>query len=63
MGTVSGTAALIDANPSIPGAEIYQIGDVVDGKRIAAVSESTVVLEGASGRTVLRLQPARQPTQ
>lgn len=63
MGTVSGAAALIDANPAVPGAELYQIGDVVDGKRIAAVSESTVVLEGASGRTVLRLQPSQQPTR
>lgn len=66
FGTVvgpSGTAALIDANPAIQGAEIYQVGDTVDGRRIVAVSESTVVLEGAAGRLVLRLQPAGQPTR
>lgn len=59
VGTVSGTAALIDANPAVPGAEIYQIGDVVAGKRIVAVTESTVVLEGPAGRAVLRLQPQK----
>jgi hypothetical protein len=63
FGTVSGTAALIDANPAVPGAEIYQIGDVVDGKRILAVTESTVVLEGSAGRAVLRLPPRQQPTR
>lgn len=62
VGTISGTAALIDADPTVPGAEIYRIGDLVRGKRIAAVSESTVVLEGAAGRTVLRLPPVPQPT-
>lgn len=62
-GTVSGTAALIDADPAVHGAEIYQIGDVVGGKRLVAVSDSTVVLEGPAGRSVLRLQPTRQPTQ
>jgi hypothetical protein len=39
MGTVSGSAALIDANPSIPGAEIYQIGDLVDGKQPSSSRE------------------------
>jgi hypothetical protein len=62
IGTVSGTAALIDADPAVRGAELYQVGDVIRGKRISAVSESTVVLEGPDGRTVLRLQPAPQPT-
>lgn len=66
FGTVvgpSGTAVLIDANPAIRGAEIYQIGDTIDGRSIVAVSESTVVLEGSNGRLVLRLQPAGQPTR
>lgn len=65
FGTVvgpSGTAALIDADPAVRGAEIYEVGDVVRGSRIVAVSESTVVLEGARGRVVLRLQPAPQST-
>ncbi len=68
FGTVvgpSGTAALIDADPAVRGAEIYQIGDTVDGKQVVAVSESTVVLTGAggSGRTVLRLHPAPPPAR
>lgn len=66
FGTVlgpSGTAALIDADPKVRGAEIYQVGDTVDGRRIVAVSESTVVLDGAAGRLVLRLRPAGQPTR
>jgi hypothetical protein len=63
FGTVSGTAALIDANPAVPGAEIYQIGDMVAGKRILSVTESTVVLEGPAGRTVLRLRPSQKPTR
>jgi hypothetical protein len=65
FGTVlgpSGTAALIDADPSVRGAEIYQVGDLIEGRRIVAVSESTVVLEGGAGRIVLRLQAVRQPT-
>jgi hypothetical protein len=66
FGTVvgpSGTAALIDADPAVRGAEIYQVGESIDGRRIVAVSESTVVLEGAAGRLVLRLQPAGQLTR
>jgi hypothetical protein len=66
FGTVvgpSGTAALIDADPAVRGAEIYGVGDTVDGRRIAAVSESTVVLDGAAGRLVLRLRPAGQPNR
>lgn len=65
FGTVvgpSGTAALIDADPAVRGAEIYQVGDVVDDQRIVAVSESTVVLQGPAGRAVLRLQPASSTT-
>jgi hypothetical protein len=64
LGTVvgpSGTAALIDADPAIPGAESYGVGDRVGRRRIVAVSESTVVLDGTGGRLVLRLQPP-QPT-
>ena len=62
LGTVSGTAALVDANPEIPGAEIYQIGDVIRGKRLVAVLDSTAVLEGPTGRTVLRLEQHKPST-
>jgi hypothetical protein len=63
FGTVVGPSAvaLIDADPAIGGAEVYRVGDVVGGSRIVAVSESTVVLEGVAGRTVLRLQTAPSP--
>jgi hypothetical protein len=62
LGTVSGTAALMDADPKIPGAEIYQIGDVIRGKRLVAVLDSTAVLEGPTGRTVLKLQQPKPST-
>jgi hypothetical protein len=62
LGTVSGTAALVDANPEIPGAEIYQIGDVIRGKRLVAVLDSSAVLEGPTGRTVLRLEQHKPST-
>lgn len=58
LGTVvgpTGTAAIIDAGRA-GGAELYQIGDVVAGRRVMEVAESTVVLQGAAGRVVLRLQ-------
>ncbi|OLB48059.1 MAG: hypothetical protein AUI08_12260 [Gemmatimonadetes bacterium 13_2_20CM_2_65_7] len=60
----SGTAtALIDADPDIPGAEIYHIGDVVAGAPIVDITDSTVVLAQPSGQRVLHLQRSsrRQP--
>ena len=60
----SGTAtALIDADPDIPGAEIYHIGDMVAGAPIVAITDSTVVLAQPSGQRVLHLQRSsrRQP--
>ena len=62
LGVVSGTAVLVDANPEIPGAEIYQIGDVIRGKRLVAVLDSTAVLEGPTGRAVLRLEQHKPST-
>ncbi len=50
-----GAVALIDADPEIPGAEIYRLGDMVRGARVSAITDTTVVLDGPSGRTVLRL--------
>jgi hypothetical protein len=66
FGTVVGpssTAALIDADPVIRGAEIYQVGELVAGRRLIAVSESTAVLAGAAGRMVLRLHPTSPRTR
>jgi hypothetical protein len=51
----AGSVALIDADPRIPGAEVYRPGDMVGDSRLISVSDSTVVLEGPTGRRVLSL--------
>jgi hypothetical protein len=58
-----GAVALIDADPNIPGAEMYRLGDLVAGARLIAITDSTVTLAEPSGPLVLRLQPThrRQP--
>jgi hypothetical protein len=55
-----GAVALIDADPSIPGAEIYRVGDLVAGGRLLAITDSTVTLAQSSGPLVLRLRPAQR---
>ena len=59
--TLSGAdsgVALIEADPKIPGAELYRIGDLVRGAILTALSESTAVLERDDGSiSVLRLVP------
>ena len=50
-----GAVALIDADPAVPGAEVYRVGDVVRDGRLASIGDSTVVLTRPSGRVVLRL--------
>ncbi len=50
-----GAVALIDADPKIPGAEIYRIGDLVAGARLVEITDSTVTLAQPSGPLVLRL--------
>lgn len=52
----AGAVALIDADPAIPGAEIYRLGDRVGPYRLAAIADSAVVLRGASGVHTLRLE-------
>lgn len=47
--------ALIDANPAIPGAEVYRVGDLVAGARLIEIGDTAVVLEGPEGRRVLTL--------
>jgi hypothetical protein len=64
LSAAGGGVALIEADPRIPGAEIYRIGDGVRGAVLTALSESTAVLERQDGTTsVLRLAPrkARRP--
>jgi len=55
-----GAVALIDADPKIPGAEIYRVGDVVAGASLVAITDSTVTLAEPSGPLILRLQPAQR---
>ena len=52
----TGAVALIDANPSIPGAEIYRIGDRVSVYRLESISDTVVVLRGEAGVRTLRLE-------
>ena len=58
-----GAIALIDADPSIPGAEIYRVDDLVAGARLVAITDSTVTLAEPSGPLILRLHlaPRRKP--
>jgi hypothetical protein len=59
--TLSGAdsgVALIEADPKVPGAELYRVGDLVRGAILIALSESTAVLERDDGSlAVLRLVP------
>jgi hypothetical protein len=48
--------ALIEADPTIPGAEVYRIGDPVRRSRLVELTDSTAVLNGPEGRQVLRLR-------
>lgn len=50
-----GAVALIDADPTIPGAEIYRPGDQVAGYQLQTIDATFVVLEGPSGRRTLHL--------
>jgi len=52
----TGAVALIDANPSIPGAEIYRIGDRVSIYSLESISDTMVVLRSGSGVRTLRLE-------
>ncbi len=51
----TGAVALIDADPAIPGAEVYRPGDAVGDARLVSIADTAVVLEGPAGRTVLTL--------
>jgi hypothetical protein len=52
----TGAVALIDANPAIPGAEIYRLGDRVSIYRLEMISDTLVVLRSDSGVRRLRLE-------
>ena len=51
----SGTTALIDADPKVPGAEMYRVGDRIHGAPITRITDSTVVISRPSGSLILRL--------
>ena len=50
-----GAVALIDADPKVPGAELYRVGDELRDGRVRFISDSTVLVARPSGRLVLRL--------
>ena len=55
--------ALIDADPKVPGAEIYRVGQQVRDARLVAITDSTVTLAPLSGAPsfVLHLRKVRKP--
>jgi len=55
-----GAVALIHADPSVPGADVYHLGDLVAGGRLVAITESTVTLARPSGPVVLHLPAGRR---
>jgi len=55
----TGAVALIDADPTIPGAEIYRLGDPVRGFTLEEIADTYVVLRGASGSLTLPLETPR----
>src|SRR5437879_10318490 len=48
-----GAVALIDADPKIPGAEIYRVGDLVAGARLGGLTDSTLTAAEPRGPQVL----------
>jgi len=54
-----GAVALIDAEPSIPGAEIYRPGDLVRGLVLEEIADTYVVLRGPAGSITLPLETPR----
>lgn len=51
-----GATALIDLDPTVPGAELYRAGDTRGGWRVVAIAGDSVVLTGPRGRRVLHLK-------
>ncbi|MDQ3674130.1 MAG: hypothetical protein M3365_07130 [Gemmatimonadota bacterium] len=55
----NGAVALIDADPAVPGAEIYRVGDAIAGGRLVEIGPASVVIERSTGRQVIRLEAER----
>lgn len=59
--SASGASALIEADPRVPGAEIYRVGDPIAGGRVIEIGPSSVTIQRAAGsRQVIRLEAARR---
>ena len=56
-----GAVAVISADPGVRRAQLYEIGDTLDGARVVAISASSVTLVKPSGPIVLHLEFAGQP--
>jgi hypothetical protein len=52
-----GAVALIDHDPSLPGAELVRTGDRVGAYVLVEIGDSFVTLRGPSGTLTLRLDP------
>jgi hypothetical protein len=55
------TVALIEGGGGAAGAHLYRVGDAIAGGRVAAITDSAVVIRGAAGRRVLRLHSPARP--
>ncbi len=57
IGSTGGRAtALLDADPRVPGAEIYQVGDALPGGgRVVQIEDDHVVIDSPEGRQRLRM--------
>lgn len=67
IGTTGGrSTALLDADPLVPGAEVYREGDALPrGGRVVRIADDHVVIDTPDGRQQLRLpstQSSRPPT-
>lgn len=58
----TGSVALIDADPDIPGAEVYRVGDLVAGNSLVEIGDTAVVLDGPGGRQILTLPSTARRT-
>jgi hypothetical protein len=50
-----GAVALIEADPKVPGAELYRVGDDLRDGRVRHIGDSAVLVGRPSGRLVLHL--------
>jgi hypothetical protein len=61
LSAAGGGVALIEADPRVPGAELYRVGDNVRAAVLTALSESTAVLDWPDGGQTVRRLVRRTP--